>query len=182
MSEWEKARKAAKMAKTGETVGEAAKVGEVAEEAGKAGKVAEEATKAVEEGATGGKGEVRIKSAGKTVWTGKDKYVPELANAIEQKFPGKVKSVERLLYGEDGKLITDLDIELDNIVIQVKSGTAKKLTKQMINTANATGKTVISYTPDINQSAIVLRGVRENGFKTFTNMEELLEYLEEFYK
>lgn len=52
----------------------------------------------------------------------------------------------------------------------------------MINTANATGKTVISYAPDINQSAAVLKGVKANGFKTFTNMDELLELLEDYYK
>ena len=105
-----------------------------------------------------------------------------MANAIEERFPGKVKAVERLLYGEDGNLITDLDIEMDDIIIQVKSGSAKKLTKQMINTANATGKTVISYTPDINQTAAVLKGVRANGFNTFTTMDELLGFLEDYYK
>ena len=118
----------------------------------------------------------------KQVWTGKDKYVPELANIIEEKFPGKVKAVERVIYDSDGKIITDLDIELDNIVIQVKSGSARKLTRQMIVTANATGKTVVSYTPDINQSAAVLRDIREKGYKTFTTTEELLAYLDEVYK
>ncbi len=120
-----------------------------------------------------------VKGGSGTVWTGKDKYVSELANAIEQKYPGRVKVVERIIKGTDGKIITDLDIELDNIVIQVKSGSAKGLTSQMIRTADATGKTVISYTPDISQSSAVLRGVRQNGFETFTTLEELLEYLSE---
>ena len=62
-------------------------------------------------------------------------------------------------------------------MIQVKSGSAKGLTSQMIRTAEATGKTVISYTPDISQSSAVLRGVRENGFETFTTLEEVLEFL-----
>ena len=38
----------------------------------------------------------------KTVWTGKDKYVPELANEIEGKFPGRVKAVERIIYDANG--------------------------------------------------------------------------------
>ena len=57
LSKGSKAGKAAKIAESGETAGEAAKVGE---EAAKAGEVAEEAAKA------GGKGTVRIESAGET--------------------------------------------------------------------------------------------------------------------
>ena len=64
VSEWAKARKAAKMAETGEIAGEAAKAGEageIAEEAAKVGEagaeVAEDATKA------GGKGKVKIESS-----------------------------------------------------------------------------------------------------------------------
>lgn len=117
----------------------------------------------------------------KNMWTGKDKYVPELANAIEEKFPGKVKAVEKLFYDNNGKLVTDLDIELDDIVIQVKSGSAKGLTNQMETTAEATGKKVISYTPDIKKSAAVLKGVRAKGFDTFTSMEELLDFLDDYY-
>ena len=46
-------------------------------------------------------------------------------------------------YGEGGRILTDYDIELDNFIIQVKSGTAKGLTTQIQNTAASTGKTVI---------------------------------------
>ena len=118
-----------------------------------------------------------IKGGKGTVWIGKDKYVPELANAIEQMFPGRVKGVEKIIKSLDGRIITDLDIELDDIVIQVKSGSAKGLTSQMIRTAEATGKKVISYTPDISQASAVLRNVRQNGYKTFTSMDDILEYL-----
>ena len=52
----------------------------------------------------------------------------------------------------------------------------------MINTNNATGTAVILNMHDINQSAEVLRGVRENGFKMFTTTEEFLEYLGESYE
>ena len=77
----------------------------------------------------------------------------------------------------DGRIITDLDIELDDIVIQVKSGSAKGLTSQMIRTAEATRKKVISYTPDISQASAVLRNARQNGYKTFTSIDDILEYL-----
>ena len=109
------------------------------------------------------------------IWIGNDKYVPELANAIEARFPGQIKAVERVIFDANGNRITDLDIELEKIIIQVKSGSAKGLTRQMINTANATGKTVISYTPDQLLSSAVLRDVRSKGFKTFVDMESLLK-------
>ncbi len=121
--------------------------------------------------------EVEFMEEDTKIWTGKDKYVPELANMIEQKYPGRVQGVEKIITGNNGKIITDLDIELDSVVIQVKSGSAKGLTSQMIRTAEATGKKVISYTPDISYSAAVLRGTRQSGFETFTTSEEILEYL-----
>ena len=71
---------------------------------------------------------------------------------------------------------------MDGIIIHVKSGSGKGLTTQVEKTASATGKTVVSYTPDINQSAAVLRGVRAKGFETFTDTNELLGFLEEFWK
>ena len=111
------------------------------------------------------------------VWDGKDPYVPELANAIENKFPGRVQAVEKIVYLPDGVAYTDLDIELDYVVIQVKSGKANGLTRQMVKTAIYTGKTVISYTPDINQSSAVLKGVRQYGFHTFTTINDILKFL-----
>ena len=117
-------------------------------------------------------------STGSTVvWTGKDKYVPELANEIERNFPGRVQAVEKLVRNSEGLPVTDFDIEMDTVVIQVKSGTATGLTRQMVNTSTVTDKIVISYTPDISPTAAVLKSVQEKGFYTFTNVEELLEFL-----
>ena len=117
-----------------------------------------------------------IEGGSNTVWVGKDPYVPELANSIEAKFPGRVQAVERDIIIDDIKK-TDFDIELDSIVIQVKSGKGKGLVNQMKRTAALTDKTVISYTPDIKQSAAVLRGVRKEGFNTFTELEDILDFI-----
>jgi hypothetical protein len=117
-----------------------------------------------------------VKGAGKT-FTSPDKYVGETANAIEAKYPGKVVDVNRIVKDSTGRIITDYDIELDGYVIQVKSGTAKGLTTQMQNTAASTGKTVIAYTPDLNSSSAVVKGVRNAGFNVFTNLEDLLNFL-----
>ena len=99
------------------------------------------------------------------------------ANEIERNFPGRVQAVEKLVRNSEGLPVTDFDIEMDTVVIQVKSGTATGLTRQMVNTSTVTDKIVISYTPDISPTAAVLKSVQEKGFYTFTNVEELLEFL-----
>ncbi len=55
-----------------------------------------------------------------------------MATQIEQSIPGRVTSVNKVIYRLDGSILTDLDIELDNIVIQVKTGDGKGLTKQLV--------------------------------------------------
>ena len=56
-----------------------------------------------------------------------------MATQIEQEFPGSVNGVNRIVHRPDGSILTDLDIELENIVIQVKSGGGKGLTRQLTN-------------------------------------------------
>ena len=62
---------------------------------------------------------------GSRIFTSKDPLVGELATQIEKEVPGKVIAVNKKVYRDDGSVLTDLDIELDNIVIQVKSGGEK---------------------------------------------------------
>ena len=115
--------------------------------------------------------------AGSRTFTSTDKYVGETANAIEARSPGNVVGVNRVVTDSTGRIITDYDIELNNYVIQVKSGTAKGLTTQMQNTAASTGKTVIGYTPDLNSSSAVVKGVQNAGFNIFTNLDDLLNFI-----
>lgn len=116
------------------------------------------------------------KGAPKT-WTSTDKYVGETANAIEAKYPGKVVDVNKKVYRADGTPLTDYDIELNNAIIQVKQGGGKGATKQAINTASSTSKEVIVYLPDQNTGAAVVKGLQKEGFKVFTNQQDLLNYL-----
>jgi hypothetical protein len=113
----------------------------------------------------------------KRQFTSPHKYVGETANAIDLEFPNRVIDIDKKVYRLDGSIITDYDIELDNIVIQVKSGSGKKLTTQMIRTQASTGKTVIGYTPDLNPSSALVRGARAAGFEVFTTWDDLLAYL-----
>jgi RHS repeat-associated protein len=114
------------------------------------------------------------------VWTSDSPYVADMANAIEQRFPGKIKSLERLIYKPDGGKMTDLDIEFDDLIIQVKSGVCSGLITQM-NKSATTGKTVISLTPDIPQNSRILKDVRTAGYETFTTFNEVLNYLDKFF-
>lgn len=54
-----------------------------------------------------------------------DKHVADLANKIEDIYPGHVVGVNVSIRDENGNLVTDADILLKNAVIQVKSGGGK---------------------------------------------------------
>jgi len=108
-----------------------------------------------------------------------DPYVGNTANAIESKFPGRVEAVNKIVKDGTGRTITDYDIELDNVIIQIKSGSARGLTTQIKNTAQSTNKEVIGYTPDLNPSSAVVKGVKNEGYKCFTTLQDLLDYLAE---
>ncbi len=103
----------------------------------------------------------------------------ETANAIEAKYPGKVIDVDKPVYRQDGTLLTDYDIELDNMIIQVKKGGGKGATTQAINTAASTSREVIVYLPDQKPGAAVVKGLQKEGFKVFTKgmLNDLLDYI-----
>ena len=111
------------------------------------------------------------------IFTSPDKYVAETANAIEARFPGRVIDVNKDVYRPNGTKLTDFDIELDNIVIQVKSGGAKGLTSQITETATGTTKTVIGYAPNLNPSSALVKGAKAQGIDVFTSLDDLLEFL-----
>lgn len=102
------------------------------------------------------------------------------AKSLTHEGPGIIKELGRDLYKEnDIDRSTDLDIEFEDLIIQVKVGRAKGLITQMNNSAT-TGKTVISFTPDLPQSSVILKNVRAQVFETFTTFDEVLEFLSEF--
>jgi N-acetylglucosamine-6-phosphate deacetylase len=70
---------------------------------------------------------------------------------------------------------------LDNIIIQVKAGTAKGLTSQITKTAAGTTKEVIGFAPELNPSSALVKNASKQGIKVFTSLEDLLEYLLKIY-
>lgn len=90
-----------------------------------------------------------------------DPLVADLANAIEEAYPGHVVDVNVPMMDATGRAVTDADILLQNAVIQVKSGPGKGLTTQLLNTQAVTNLPVIGYGPQLGGS--VMRGVQANG-------------------
>lgn len=72
-----------------------------------------------------------------------------------------------------GKLVTDADIQLQNAIIQVKSGGGKGLTSQLLRTDQATGVPVIGYGPTLKPS--VVRSINQSGGLVTTDRGLLIE-------
>jgi hypothetical protein len=95
-----------------------------------------------------------------TKWTSTDPYVAEIANAIEDLYPGLVVQPNKKI-GPNGSL-GEFDIELKNAIIQVKSGKATGLAGQVEHrTITLTRLPVIGFAPDLHSS--VTSFVRPDG-------------------
>lgn len=90
----------------------------------------------------------------KRTFTSSDKHVGDVANAIEEAYPGHVVGVNVPVRDAAGNMVTDADILLKNAVIQVKSGGGKGMTSQIQRTEQATGLPTIGYGPDLKQSIL----------------------------
>ncbi len=75
-------------------------------------------------------------------------------------------------------LLREVDIELRDVVIQVKSGNARGLTGQMTKTIATTGEKVIGYAPDMPDGAFA-NALRE-GLAIARTEDDLLMILREF--
>ncbi len=88
------------------------------------------------------------------VWTSDDPHTADLANEIEGLYPGHVVGVGTRPAGPHG---TDLDIETQNAIIQIKSGNGAGLGRQITSSqqpdVNPTGKPVIGFAPDMGPHA-----------------------------
>lgn len=110
------------------------------------------------------------------VFRSADPHVGALANQIERALPGRVVDVNNLVPMANG-LKREIDIDLGNIVVQVKSGNARKLTGQLLKTAATTGRTTIGYAPDIGDAA--WRNAAGQGVIIARNPTELIAIIKE---
>lgn len=104
-----------------------------------------------------------------------DPLVGDLANAIEKQFPGRVSGVNVLARDAGGVLRTDFAIELDNAIIQVKSGGGSGIGGQVTRTRATTDKEILVYGPNIGRHAEA-EAIRR-GARVFRSHDNLLRYI-----
>ena len=111
------------------------------------------------------------------VWTSKDPLVGELATRLDADLPGVVKGVNVRVATHYGSG-REIDINLGDFIIEVKSGLARKLVPQLEAIQETTGRTPIAYAPNLPYGA--RREVLIAGFAVARNYEELMQILGEF--
>ncbi|MET9936084.1 MULTISPECIES: hypothetical protein [unclassified Streptomyces] len=120
---------------------------------------------------------VLVHNCGEGKWSSDDPDVGELANAIEERYPGHVVDVN---HSRDG---VEIDIETANAIIEVKGGNGSGLTKQIErrqgpSPINPEGKPVFGYARNMGRASKSINeagGVAAGGRQS--TLEELLEVL-----
>ncbi len=111
------------------------------------------------------------------VWTSKDPLVGDLATRLDADLPGVLDGVNMHVptyYGSS----REIDIVLGELVIEVKSGLARKLLPQLEAIKVTTGRTPIAYAPHLPYAA--RREVLIAGFAVARDYDELMQILREF--
>lgn len=117
-----------------------------------------------------------VANAGR-VFTSGDPHVAGAANAIEAALPGRVVGVNSQRPMSNG-LSREVDIDLGNLLVQVKSGSARGITGQIARTQASTGTPTIGYAPGISDAA--WRNAASEGIPILRSPSELLSYIREF--
>src|SRR5690349_1551332 len=97
-------------------------------------------------------------------FTSSDPLVADVANAIEERYPGHVMGVNITVDGHE------IDILTGNAIIEVKQG-GSGLVRQVVN-RQALDKPVIGYSPRLGRHAI--RAINEAGGIGTDSLDDLL--------
>jgi RHS repeat-associated protein len=120
-----------------------------------------------------------IAGSGGRIFQSPEPYTAEPANAIEKTFPGRIVGVNENVQFVTGKGFREVDINLGDIIIQVKSGTQSgSVTAQVVKTRATTGKIVIGYAPDITEMA--WGNAARNGIPIARSIDELIVAIRHF--
>ena len=109
-------------------------------------------------------------------FTSDDPLVADLANKIEARYPGRMVGVNRKIRDTRGRVVTEIDIELQNANIQVKSGSGKGLTCQVVKTQAISDKPIIAFGPNLGRH--VQRSAERQGVLVTTDENLLLEVIQ----
>lgn len=118
-----------------------------------------------------------VAANGARVFASTDAHVASAANSIEADLPGRVVGVNTQRAMSNG-LTREVDIDLGDLLVQVKSGSARGLTGQIARTQASTGTRTIGYAPDISDAA--WRNAAQRGIPILRSPSELLAYVREF--
>jgi len=108
----------------------------------------------------------------------KDALTARAVRAIETRSVDSVHYVDRPIVNRDSPhldALTDIDIETETAVIQVKSGGTRDLSKQLQKTASVSGKRLLALAPQISQ--VRLSWYRSHGYVVARSIDELLDLL-----
>jgi hypothetical protein len=112
------------------------------------------------------------------VFTSADPHVADAANAIERAMPGRVLGVNDPNIPMLNGLTREADINLGNLLVQVKSGPARGLIGQVARTADTTGIRTAGYGPSMSEYSWATAA--EQGIPIARNIDELLAMIREF--
>ena len=110
------------------------------------------------------------------VFSSADPYVADAANAIEVAMPGRVLAVNTQVRMISG-LTREVDVNLGNVLVQVKGGNARGLAGQIARTQVTTDRIVIGYAPDMPAAA--WEDAARNGVAIARTPSELIAILGE---
>jgi hypothetical protein len=110
-------------------------------------------------------------------FTSNDPHVAGLANEIERELPGRIVSTNSLRAMVNGNA-REVDIDLGDLIVQVKSGNARGITRQILETQTKTGVDTVGYAPTLKEGA--WRNAAAQGIVILRTPSELIAYLKEF--
>jgi RHS repeat-associated protein len=108
-------------------------------------------------------------------WSGKNQLETEVANTLEEAFPGQVTGVNAEVMMKNG-LMREVDVAVGDVLVQVKDGSGRGLIGQLLKTAETTGKRSIGYAPGLSDVAV--RDGLIKGVNIARTIEELIALLE----
>jgi RHS repeat-associated protein len=114
-----------------------------------------------------------------TLYSSSDPHVADAANAINSATPGRVLGVNKDVPMTNG-LQREVDIDLGDLYVQVKSGKARGLIGQIQSTEATTGVRTIGYAPSMPAAA--WESAARAGVPIARNLQELLAIIKELGK
>jgi hypothetical protein len=104
--------------------------------------------------------------------------LPDVVRAIRTQAPGSVRYVARKIvdaWRPGLHLLTEIDIETDTAVVQVKAGATRGLARQIDQSRRVTGKPIIALAPRMTD--VSLAWYRAKGYTVFRDLDDLLDFL-----